>query len=232
MASVAVLTAVSKPKVCSVHSTSLSIVLGTQTTGSPFLARSHAICMLPSPPMAMSASNPLARNAAISSSERSISTPRPVGVGDDVAEWIAPVGGAEDGAAEVGDAADVLGAEAHHTVEGEQSFVAALDPVDLPAPVVGGQHHRADDGIESGGVAAAGVDGDTHACGSWPPRKLLEQFHDLARLGVSARGALLEKTSFPSTMTSNTPPELGISFVSMPGNAFCSSATRPVARGS
>ena len=73
MASVAMLTAVSKPNVCSVAATSLSMVLGTHTTGRPFAARPAAICRLPSPPMATSASKPLAWKAAISSSERSTS---------------------------------------------------------------------------------------------------------------------------------------------------------------
>ena len=117
---------------------------------------------------------------------------RPIGVGDDVAEWIALVGGAEDGAAEMHDAADVLGSEAHHAVEREQPFVTALDPVYLPAPVMGGEHDGPDDGIESGGVAAAGIDGDTHGCGSRLLGNSLEQVYDLARLGVPARGALRE----------------------------------------
>ena len=51
IASVAVLTAVSKPKVRCVPLTSLSMVLGTQTTGSPLRQRSCAICRLPSPPI-------------------------------------------------------------------------------------------------------------------------------------------------------------------------------------
>ena len=76
-ASVAVLTAVSNPNVRWVPLTSLSMVLGTQTTGSPFRQRSCEICRLPSPPIETSASKPLAWNAATRSSERSrsISTP-------------------------------------------------------------------------------------------------------------------------------------------------------------
>ena len=73
MASVAVATAVSKPKVTTVPATSLSIVLGTPTTLIPFCQRSCPILSEPSPPMVMSASNPLARNAATRSSERSTS---------------------------------------------------------------------------------------------------------------------------------------------------------------
>ena len=51
IASVAVLTAVSKPKVRWVPLTSLSMVLGTQTTGRPFRQSSWEICRLPSPPI-------------------------------------------------------------------------------------------------------------------------------------------------------------------------------------
>jgi hypothetical protein len=79
IASVAVLTAVSKPKLRCVPLTSLSIVLGTQTTGNPFFHRSWEICRLPSPPIETSASKPLARKAARRSSERSASYSRPSG---------------------------------------------------------------------------------------------------------------------------------------------------------
>ena len=62
-----------------------------------------------------------------------------------------------------------IGGEAHYPVERQQSFVAALNPVHLPATVMGSEHDGPDDGIESRGVAAAGIDGDTHRCPSWPP---------------------------------------------------------------
>ena len=54
------------------------------------------------------------------------------------------------------------GAEPLHAVEREQAFVAALDAVDLPAAIVPGEDDGPDDRVESGGVAAAGVDGDSH----------------------------------------------------------------------
>ncbi len=59
IASVAVPTAVSKPKRGWVPLTSLSMVLGTPTTGRPLRQRSWEIWRLPSPPMRPSASNPL-----------------------------------------------------------------------------------------------------------------------------------------------------------------------------
>ena len=109
------------------------MVFGTQTTGRPLHQSWWEICRLPSPPMETSASKPLAWNAATRSSERSISNSWPSVVPDDVAEGIAAVGGAEDGAAEVGDPADLRGAQRHDAVEGEQSLVAPLDPVAPPA---------------------------------------------------------------------------------------------------
>jgi hypothetical protein len=77
-ASVAVLTALSKPKVRWVPHTSLSMVLGTQTTGSPLHQSWCEIWRLPSPPMETSASNPLAWKAATRSSDRSISVSAPL----------------------------------------------------------------------------------------------------------------------------------------------------------
>ena len=60
-ASVAVCTAVSKPKLCSQPTMSLSMVLGTPTTCKPRCARPLAMCMLPSPPITTKASSPRAR---------------------------------------------------------------------------------------------------------------------------------------------------------------------------
>ena len=56
MASVAICTAVSKPNVSSVPSMSLSMVLGTPTTGSPSPCSWRAHDSVPSPPTAMMAS--------------------------------------------------------------------------------------------------------------------------------------------------------------------------------
>ncbi len=75
IASVAIDTAVSNPNVTSVPSTSLSIVFGTPITrGSPRPISLCAIFCDPSPPTAMSASNPCSLNRATSSSARSTGT--------------------------------------------------------------------------------------------------------------------------------------------------------------
>ena len=60
-ASVTVATAVSKPKLRSLWAMSLSMVLGTPTTGRPRWARPWAIVMVPSPPIATSACRPSSR---------------------------------------------------------------------------------------------------------------------------------------------------------------------------
>ena len=70
MASVAISTAVAKPKVKSVPAMSLSIVLGTPTTGNPSSCISRAQERVPSPPTTTSASTSRA-----SSVERHASTP-------------------------------------------------------------------------------------------------------------------------------------------------------------
>ena len=58
MASVAKLTAVSKPKQLVVSTMSLSIVLGTPTSGMPRLANSWAMARVPSPPITTRPSRP------------------------------------------------------------------------------------------------------------------------------------------------------------------------------
>ncbi len=60
-ASVAVDTALLKPKVTSVASRSLSIVFGTPTTRTPFLKSACVIFIVPSPPTAMRTSMPILR---------------------------------------------------------------------------------------------------------------------------------------------------------------------------
>lgn len=79
MHSVAKLTAVSKPKVASVCSRSLSIVFGTPITRSPASDRWLPMVSEPSPPMVMSASMPCCSNSANSSGVRSTSTQLPSG---------------------------------------------------------------------------------------------------------------------------------------------------------
>ena len=77
MASVAVATAVWKPNVTWVAARSLSIVLGTPTTESPFSANCEAMVNEPSPPMAIRASNARPWNCSMISSERSTSSTEP-----------------------------------------------------------------------------------------------------------------------------------------------------------
>ena len=62
MASVAKLTAVSNPNVLVVPTMSLSMVLGTPTSGMPILANLSAMASVPSPPMTTSASSPMRWN--------------------------------------------------------------------------------------------------------------------------------------------------------------------------
>ena len=73
IASVAMSTAVANPKVLSVPPMSLSIVLGTPSTGNPSLYISFVQLRVPSPPMTMSASMPFASSVA-----RTLSSPSSV----------------------------------------------------------------------------------------------------------------------------------------------------------
>src|SRR5919197_510579 len=57
----------------------------------------------------------------------------PLLVPSHVAEGVAPVGGAQDRAAQVGDPAHLRGAQGHDTVEAEQALVPAQDAVRVPA---------------------------------------------------------------------------------------------------
>ena len=59
-ASVAIVTAVSKPKVMSVPGMSLSIVFGTPTTRRPSRESASAVRRVPSPPITITASMPFA----------------------------------------------------------------------------------------------------------------------------------------------------------------------------
>jgi hypothetical protein len=68
MASVAICTAVSKPKVSSVADRSLSIVLGTPTVCTPWSNSFEATPSVSSPPMATSASTPCAASVAFTAS--------------------------------------------------------------------------------------------------------------------------------------------------------------------
>ena len=118
------------------------------------------------------------------------------------------------------------GPERNDAVEAEEAFVAALDAVDLPAAVVRGEHHGADDGVEAGGVAAAGGDGNAHVS----PSQLRIGFR-ISPGSAWRRSAFLENTSWPSTVTSKTPPDDWTSRMSASGNACFSSAAKLAARG-
>ena len=80
------------------------------------------------------------------------------------AERIAAIGGAEDGPAEVGDAADAVGIELDDPgiVRPKQAVEAALDAIGLPPTLVGGEHDGADHGVEAGSIAAAGRESESH----------------------------------------------------------------------
>ena len=68
MASVAICSAVSWPKVTSVQSMSLSMVLGTPTTGTPSSDSQCAAVSVPSPPIGISTSIPLSSSVCLISS--------------------------------------------------------------------------------------------------------------------------------------------------------------------
>ena len=88
-----------------------------------------------------------------------------VGLRDDATKRIAAIGGAEDGAAEVGNLADGGAMQLHESAVAEalgleDAVVAFANADDVPAEAAGGVHGSVNDGVEAGGVSAAGVDGD------------------------------------------------------------------------
>src|SRR2546428_6302401 len=91
----------------------------------------------------------------------------PTAVGELLAppERIAAVGGPEDGATEVCDAADRVGIERHDAVLVQQPVIAAPDTDALPAAVDRSEHGPADHGVQPRGVAAAGGDRDSQRAG-------------------------------------------------------------------
>ena len=159
MASVAVVTAVSKPKVTSVPHRSLSMVLGTPMKFMPFLANFAAEVIVPSPPMQTRASMSRSRRRAEALVGDVLTTVLASAL-DGVAEGIGGVARAQDGAAEGEDVADVVVVQPVHAVL-DQAEVAVLDAPDRQAVLAdGGLGDRPDDGVQSGAVAAAGHDGD------------------------------------------------------------------------
>ena len=127
-------------------------------------------------------------------------------------------------AAEMRDAADRIGTQAHDAVEGEQPLVPALDPVRLPPPGVGREHHRSYHRVEPWGVSPAGGQRNPHHLELWSIRTTSPG-------SACRRDAFLEKITLPSTATSKTPPEEGINRTSASGNDCFSSAARLAALG-
>jgi len=94
-----------------------------------------------------------------------------VGARNRVLGGIAPVGGAQDRAAQVGDPAHRVGGQPDHAavrvlLRTENAVVAVTDAPHLPAAVERGDDRRADHRVETGRVAAARVDGDLSDPGS------------------------------------------------------------------
>ena len=84
--------------------------------------------------------------------------PRAVGGLDHLGERIAAVHGAENGSAEPQDAGHIARREHARAARLDQTVEAVLDADALDAAVGGRLHDGADDGVEAGGVAAAGED--------------------------------------------------------------------------
>ena len=148
--SVAMLTAVSKPKVRSVSSMSLSIVLGMPTTGTPACDSRCAAVSVPSPPIGM-------RTSIAVPGEHALHLRDP---------GVQPLGG-DPGRAQRRPAAG------QQTVDGgdvqrrrpvlEKAPPAVAEAEDLAAVVAGGgADDGSDHGVEAGAVAPAGEDTDAH----------------------------------------------------------------------
>src|SRR4051812_3833797 len=79
-----------------------------------------------------------------------------------VTEGIAAIGRAKDRPAEVRDAAHRIAGHDHHFVFTEEAREAAFDAEDFPAAIDGRQNRRANDGVQTRRIAAAGRDRDSH----------------------------------------------------------------------
>ena len=151
IASVAIWTAVSKPNVMSVPARSLSIVLGTPITGSPWSPyRRAAAPSVSSPPIAISPSMP-------ERVERRPDHLRPV-----LALERVGARGAQDRPAARQDAARRLDGQV--LVDGLERAAPAVAEADDLVPVVvdSASHDGADHRVQSGAVAAAGEHPDAH----------------------------------------------------------------------
>ncbi len=150
MASVAICTAVSKPKVISVALRSLSMVLGTPTTGTPSAASLSATPSVSSPPMAIRASMP-----SRSSEARQASTPPSIlnGLVRDEPSTVPPRGRVP----RIGMHVERSGLAVDHpspAVEEAEQLVAEL-PLALA-------DHGPDHGVQAGAVPTPGEHGNPH----------------------------------------------------------------------
>ena len=157
MASVAKLTAVSNPNVLVVPTMSLSMVLGTPTSGIPSFEKRCAI----------------AERAVAADDHQGIEAhpmehlDHPgrvvllaVGGLDRVRERVAPIDGAENGPAAPENAGDVRGGQHTRTIGLDQPVEAVFEADHLNPVVDAGLHDGADDSIQSRGVAAARQNSD------------------------------------------------------------------------
>ncbi len=89
---------------------------------------------------------------------------RPVGHFHREMHWVALVGGTQDGAAQMTDAADLFPCQTEHapfriTLRKHDAVEPLANSVALPAPIGGCDDHRPYHGVQAGGIAPAGADG-------------------------------------------------------------------------
>ena len=190
IASVAVLTAVSKPNDRWVPLTSLSIVLGTQTTGQPPLPQ-----LVGNLEAALTADRDQGIESAGLKGRDQIVGPIDLlfvslGVTTDVSEGIPAIGGAQNGATEMGNATYLRWAKGDNTLKADEALESPLNAVAMPSAVVRRQDDGADDRIQAGGVTASGGDGDAHR--SLFTSQPLDGLDDFTRCSVAASGLLGE----------------------------------------
>ncbi len=136
--------------------------------------------------------------------------PRPVWALDAPFQRIAAIRCAEDRAAEMRDAADFTGAERHELGFPKEAAESPPNAETLPAAVHRREHCRANDGVESRGVAAAGGNRKSHFLPA-----IASRMRRITSPGSAWRlDVFLENTRFPSTPTSKTPPDDCISLIS------------------
>src|SRR5512135_569862 len=142
-------------------------------------------------------------------------------------EGIAAVGGAEDGAARVGDAPDLARAQWDEQILTQQAAEAAAHSDALPSPVDGREHCSANDRVQARRVPTTRRNGNLH-----DPAPASRSRRTTSSGSAWRFNAFFEKIRRPSASTSNTPPEDSISLISAPGKDRRISAARPAARGS